>query len=70
MVFDKNEDGFIDRDEFIFCWNHWIKVVSLIHLSLLSNKYYVLTIIYIVSSYSHYLIKICSIKLNRKNKQF
>lgn len=27
-VFDKNNDGFIDRDEFIFCWNHWIKIVS------------------------------------------
>lgn len=27
-VFDKNQDGFIDRDEFQFCWNHWIKTVS------------------------------------------
>lgn len=27
-VFDKNEDGFIDRNEFQFCWNHWIKTVS------------------------------------------
>lgn len=27
QVFDKNEDGFIDKDEFAFCWNHWIKVV-------------------------------------------
>lgn len=26
-VFDKNSDGYVDRDEFIFCWNHWIKVV-------------------------------------------
>lgn len=26
-VFDKNEDGFIDRNEFQFCWNHWIKTV-------------------------------------------
>jgi EF hand len=28
-VFDKNEDGYIDRDEFQFCWNQWIKTVSL-----------------------------------------
>lgn len=27
-VFDKNRDGFIDRHEFQFCWNHWIKTVS------------------------------------------
>lgn len=27
-IFDKNQDGFIDRDEFQFCWNHWIKTVS------------------------------------------
>lgn len=27
-VFDKNDDGFIDRDEFHFCWNYWIKTVS------------------------------------------
>lgn len=27
-VFDKNIDGFIDRDEFKFCWNYWIKTVS------------------------------------------
>lgn len=27
-VFDKNVDGFIDRDEFKFCWNYWIKTVS------------------------------------------
>lgn len=27
-VFDKNADGFIDRDEFKFCWNYWIKTVS------------------------------------------
>ncbi|XP_077300324.1 nicotinamide amidase [Arctopsyche grandis] len=26
-VFDKNGDGYIDRDEFVFCWNHWIKVI-------------------------------------------
>lgn len=26
-IFDKNQDGFIDRDEFHFCWNHWIKTV-------------------------------------------
>lgn len=28
QVFDKNGDGFIDKEEFTFCWNHWIKVVS------------------------------------------
>lgn len=28
-VFDKNEDGYIDRDEFQFCWNNWIKTVNL-----------------------------------------
>lgn len=27
-VFDKNRDGFIDKGEFVFCWNHWIKIVS------------------------------------------
>lgn len=27
-VFDKNQDDFIDRDEFQFCWNNWIKTVS------------------------------------------
>lgn len=27
-VFDKNVDGFIDREEFKFCWNYWIKTVS------------------------------------------
>lgn len=27
-VFDKNQDGFIDRNEFQFCWNHWIKTVK------------------------------------------
>lgn len=31
-VFDKNKDGFIDRDEFVFCWNHWIKIVRQILL--------------------------------------
>lgn len=29
-TFDENEDGFIDKDEFTFCWNHWIKTVGLI----------------------------------------
>uniref|UniRef100_A0A1I8M165 EF-hand domain-containing protein n=1 Tax=Musca domestica TaxID=7370 RepID=A0A1I8M165_MUSDO len=27
-VFDTNEDEFIDREEFKFCWNNWIKTVS------------------------------------------
>lgn len=27
-VFDTNGDGFIDREEFKFCWNQWIKTVS------------------------------------------
>lgn len=26
-VFDKNHDGYIDREEFKFCWNNWIKIV-------------------------------------------
>ncbi|KAL5274962.1 KIAA0368 family protein [Megaselia abdita] len=26
-VFDINTDGFIDRDEFKFCWNNWIKII-------------------------------------------
>ncbi|CAO1390218.1 unnamed protein product [Diamesa hyperborea] len=26
-VFDKNQDGYIDRDEFTFCWNSWIKII-------------------------------------------
>uniref|UniRef100_A0A6M2DGA1 nicotinamidase n=1 Tax=Xenopsylla cheopis TaxID=163159 RepID=A0A6M2DGA1_XENCH len=26
-VFDKNCDGFLDKTEFQFCWNHWIKVI-------------------------------------------
>lgn len=33
-VFDKNQDGFIDRVEFQFCWNHWIKTVSDHHTDL------------------------------------
>lgn len=28
IVFDKNQDGYIDRDEFQFCWNYWIKTVK------------------------------------------
>ncbi|XP_073959750.1 troponin C, skeletal muscle-like [Choristoneura fumiferana] len=28
QVFDKNGDGFHRQEEFTFCWNHWIKVVS------------------------------------------
>ncbi|KAJ9582059.1 hypothetical protein L9F63_003642, partial [Diploptera punctata] len=24
-VFDKNHDNLIDREEFTFCWNNWIK---------------------------------------------
>ena len=27
-VFDQNGDEFIDKDEFVFCWNHWIKIVN------------------------------------------
>lgn len=27
VVFDKNHDGYIDREEFKFCWNNWIKIV-------------------------------------------
>ncbi|XP_013173672.1 PREDICTED: uncharacterized protein LOC106122285 isoform X2 [Papilio xuthus] len=27
QIFDKNDDGFIDKEEFTFCWNHWIKVI-------------------------------------------
>lgn len=27
-VFDTNHDEFIDRNEFQFCWNHWIKTVN------------------------------------------
>ena len=30
QVFDKNRDGFIDREEFQFCWHNWIKTVSLL----------------------------------------
>ncbi|XP_018322686.1 uncharacterized protein LOC108735281 isoform X4 [Agrilus planipennis] len=26
-VFDKNEDGYLDKEEFAFCWNNWIKIV-------------------------------------------
>ncbi|KAI5745976.1 hypothetical protein M8J76_015973 [Diaphorina citri] len=26
-VFDLNQDGLIDREEFAFCWNRWIKVI-------------------------------------------
>ncbi|XP_967306.3 nicotinamidase isoform X1 [Tribolium castaneum] len=26
-VFDKNQDGSIDRDEFVTCWNLWIKTI-------------------------------------------
>lgn len=29
-VFDKNGDGYIDRDEFQFCWNFWIKTVNIL----------------------------------------
>lgn len=37
-IFDKNQDGFIDRDEFQFCWNHWIKTVGNSHSFLYLNK--------------------------------
>lgn len=33
-IFDKNIDGFIDRQEFTFCWNFWIKTVNLIQFNL------------------------------------
>lgn len=33
-VFDKNEDGYIDRDEFQFCWNQWIKTVLILYIFL------------------------------------
>lgn len=36
-VFDKNGDGFIDREEFQFCWNHWIKTVSVLKLKYLGK---------------------------------
>lgn len=26
-VFDRNKDGLIDREEFVFCWNSWIKKI-------------------------------------------
>ncbi|KAL1514174.1 hypothetical protein ABEB36_003473 [Hypothenemus hampei] len=26
-IFDKNDDGQIDRSEFSFCWNNWIKTI-------------------------------------------
>lgn len=26
-VFDRNADGFVDRSEFQFCWNNWIKLI-------------------------------------------
>lgn len=26
-IFDANKDGLIDREEFVFCWNHWIKTI-------------------------------------------
>lgn len=28
-AFDTNNDGYIDREEFKFCWNNWIKTVSI-----------------------------------------
>lgn len=37
-VFDKNHDGFIDRIEFQFCWNHWIKTVKA-KLQLICNTF-------------------------------
>lgn len=38
-VFDKNEDGFIDRDEFPFCWHHWIKTVRVLHAQFLLSTF-------------------------------
>uniref|UniRef100_A0A1B6CXZ5 nicotinamidase n=1 Tax=Clastoptera arizonana TaxID=38151 RepID=A0A1B6CXZ5_9HEMI len=26
-IFDTNKDGLLDREEFIFCWNNWIKII-------------------------------------------
>jgi nicotinamidase-related amidase len=26
-IFDQNSDGNIDREEFVFCWNNWIKTI-------------------------------------------
>ena len=28
FIWQTNQDGYIDRDEFCFCWNAWIKTVS------------------------------------------
>lgn len=32
-TFDENKDGFIDKDEFTFCWNHWIKTVRVYYFN-------------------------------------
>ncbi|XP_022202218.1 nicotinamidase [Nilaparvata lugens] len=26
-IFDANKDDLLDREEFVFCWNHWIKTI-------------------------------------------
>lgn len=38
-VFDNNKDGYIDRDEFKFCWNNWIKTVSNEYTAVLLNSF-------------------------------
>lgn len=29
QIFDHNHDGQIDKEEFTYCWNNWIKTVSI-----------------------------------------
>lgn len=43
-VFDVNGDGFIDREEFKFCWNQWIKTVSESCLALTLSAFFSLTL--------------------------
>uniref|UniRef100_A0A1B6M159 nicotinamidase n=1 Tax=Graphocephala atropunctata TaxID=36148 RepID=A0A1B6M159_9HEMI len=26
-IFDQNKDGLLDREEFVYCWNNWIKTI-------------------------------------------
>jgi len=39
-IFDKNSDGQVDRSEFGYCWNNWIKTVL---LNTLNTNVYVTT---------------------------